>query len=52
MSKYDIKNTNNLFDNFYKKTYETDMSILIDNLLSYYNDRICVLKPQLFDLLI
>jgi hypothetical protein len=49
MSKYDIKNTNDLFDNFYKKTYETDMSILIENLLLYYNDRICVLKPQLFE---
>lgn len=49
MSKYNITNTNDLFDNFYKKTYETDMSILIDNLLTYYNNKICTLKPQVFE---
>lgn len=49
MSKYGIKNNNDLFDNFYKRTYETDMSVLMEILLTYYNDKICTIKPQVFE---
>ena len=49
MSKYDISNTNDIFDMFYKRTYETDMSTLVDILLTYYNDKICTIKPNIFE---
>ena len=46
---YNLTNINDMFDNFYKKTYETDMSVLMTTLLAYYNDKICTIKPNVFE---
>lgn len=48
MSKYEISNMSDIFEDFYTKTYEIDMSNFLDTLLYFYNEKLCVLKSTIF----
>ena len=48
MNKYDINNNTELFENYYIKTYETELSIFIDILMNYYNDKLLQIRPNSF----
>jgi len=48
MSKYNIENTEDLFHTFYKRTYETELSLLLDIMMEFYNTKLCELRPYVF----
>lgn len=48
MSKYGINNTEELFDNYYLRTYESELSNFISILLDYYNNKLLQIRPNSF----
>ncbi len=49
LAKYNIQNLDDLFENYYKRTYETELSKMIEILMNFYNDKICDIKPYLYE---
>ena len=49
MAKYQIENTEDLFHTFYKRTYETELSLLLDTMMEFYNTKVCDIKPFVFN---